>query len=226
MVWIMIRFFDPENKFWQFMNKITDVACMSLLWALFSLPIITMGAATAAFYEFTLNQVKETEGKVIRSFCSSFRRHFKKATLLWMLELLGFAFFSVDLWAAWSFLTVRGGFFGSLVLGICLLLAVLFTACFYYVYPLVAFYDFPIRKILGNSFIMAVGNLPVTLTLVLMTGVQAVLFYYLSGLYFFWQGLFIFFSSYFILGLFLKYTEKEQEEPKQENIGDDEKWLV
>ena len=222
----MVKFFDPENKFWQFMNKITDVACISLLWAIVSLPVLTMGAATSAFYEFSLNQVRDTEGKIFSSFFASFRRHFKKATLLWILELLGLAFFGADLWAACNFLMVKGGFFGSLVFGICLLLGVLFAVCFYYVYPLVAFYDFPIKKILGDSFIMAVGNLPVTLTLVLMTGIQAVLFYYLSGLYFFWQGLFIFFSSYFILGLFLKYTSKESEAAKQRNNCDDEKWLV
>ena len=147
-----------------------------------------------------------------------------------MIELLGFAFFGADLWAAWSFLTVKGGILGSAVFGMCLLLAVLFLACCYYVYPLVAFYDFPLKKIITDSFVMAVGNLPVTVTLVLMSGLQAVLFYYLSGLYFFWQGLFVFFSSYFMIGLFLKYTEKtpeeQEEEPKKEDIGDDEKWLV
>ena len=206
------------------MNKITDVACMSLLWALASLPIFTMGAATAAFYEFTLNQVRDTEGKIIAGFFGSFRRHFKKATLLWLMELFGLAFFGADLWAAWNFLTVKGGVLGSAVFGMCLLFAILFLACCYYVYPLVAFYDFPIKKVIRDSFVMAVGNLPVTVTLVLMTGLQAVLFYYLSGLYFFWQGLFVFFSSYFLIGVFLKYTEKAPEE--QKTIGDDEKWLV
>ena len=26
----MIKLFDPENKFWQFLNKVTDAALMSL----------------------------------------------------------------------------------------------------------------------------------------------------------------------------------------------------
>ena len=30
----MIKLFDPENKFWQFLNKVTDAALMSLLWLL------------------------------------------------------------------------------------------------------------------------------------------------------------------------------------------------
>lgn len=220
----MIRFFDPENKFWQFMNKITDVACISILWAIVSLPIFTMGAATTALYEFSLNQAKNTEGKIISGFFGSFRRHFKKATLLWLMELLGLAFFGADLWAAWAFLVVKGGMFGTLIFGVCLFLALLFLSCCFYLYPILAFYDFPIKKILGNSFVMAMGNLHVTLTLVLMTVLQAVLFYYLSGLYFFWQGLFVFFSSYFILGLFWKYTEKDPEPEAKTN--DDEKWLV
>ena len=36
----MYHLFNPENKFWNFIAKITDVACMSILWALVSLSLI------------------------------------------------------------------------------------------------------------------------------------------------------------------------------------------
>ncbi len=58
----MIKLFDPENKFWQFLNKVTDAALMSLLWLLTSLPLVTVGASTAAFYSYTLKQVTNQEG--------------------------------------------------------------------------------------------------------------------------------------------------------------------
>ena len=99
----MIHLFDPENKFWRFMSKLTDAAIMGILWAIVSIPIITMGAATTAFYEFTLHQVRDTEGGVWKSFWTSFKCHFKKATLLWLIILAGTAFFLADLWAAWNF---------------------------------------------------------------------------------------------------------------------------
>ena len=93
----MYHLFNPENKFWNFIAKITDAACMSILWALVSLPLFTIGAATTAFYDFSLHQVNDREGKILKSFFGSFRAHFGRATLLWLTELAGIAFFALDL---------------------------------------------------------------------------------------------------------------------------------
>lgn len=208
----MIQLFDPENKFWQFIGKLTDAACMSILWVITCLPIFTVGAATAAFYEFTIHQVRDIEGSVVKSFFTAFRRHFKKATVLWLIELAGFAFFAVDLWAAWGFFLLHGGYIGIALLGFCGCIALIFICSSFYVFPTLAIYDFPLKKLISNSFIMAVGNLPVTLTLAIMTALVCLGIYFISGLFFFWIGLYIFFSSYFIVGVFLKYTDKGQED--------------
>ena len=208
------------------MGKITDIACMSFLWLFTSIPIFTIGASTTAFYEFTLNQVKDTEGSVWKSYFRSFRKHFKKATVLWLAELAGLVFFALDLWAAWNFLIAKGGAAGAVVLGICLFCAVVFISCCYYVYPTLALYDFPLKKLITNSFVMAVGNLPVTVTLAVMTIALFALIFYMSGLFFLWIALFIFFSSYFIIGVFMKYTEKDEPEKEAESKDNDEKWLV
>lgn len=39
----MSRIFDPENKFWSAISKVADVICMSVLWTITSLPLVTMG---------------------------------------------------------------------------------------------------------------------------------------------------------------------------------------
>lgn len=207
----MYHLFNPENKFWNFVAKLTDVACMSILWALVSLPLFTIGAATTAFYDFTLHQVNDREGKIIRSFFSSFKACFGKATLLWLLQLAGTAFFVLDLWAAWNFYLVRGGVPGILLLGFCGCCAIIFLSCVLYVYPLLATFGFKLKKLIGNSFIMAMGNLHVTITLFVMTALVCVAIYYVSGLFFLWIGLYIFFSSYFITGVFLKYARDPED---------------
>lgn len=199
------------------MGKLTDVACMSFLWAFTSLPFFTLGAATTAFYEFTVHQVRDIEGAVWKSYFDAFRAHFKKATLLWLIELAGLVFFAADLWAAWNFYNVRGGAAGIAVLGLCACFAVIFLSCTFYIYPTLAIYDFPIKKLLTNSFVMAMGNLPVSVTLFVLAALTCVGIYYLSGLFFFWIGLFIFFSSYFIVGVFLKYTGN----PDDGSVGED-----
>ena len=87
----MSRIFDPENKFWSFIGKIADVTCMSVLWAATSLPLVTLGASTTAFYAYTMRQVRDTEGGILSGYFGAFKQHFKKATLLWLLELAGIA---------------------------------------------------------------------------------------------------------------------------------------
>ena len=214
----MYHLFNPENKFWNFIAKITDAACMSILWALASLPLFTIGAATTAFYDFSLHQVNDREGKILKSFFGSFRAHFGRATLLWLTELAGIAFFALDLWAAWNFFLAKGGVAGIALLGFCGCIAIIFLSCLMYVYPLLAAFNFKLKKILHDSFIMAMGNLHVTITLFVMTALVCVLIYYVSGLFFFWIGLYIFFSSYFITGVFLKYVRDPEEEGKEQLV--------
>lgn len=201
----MIHLFNPENKFWNFIGKITDACLMSILWVICSLPIITVGGATVAFYDYTMKQVKDLEGSIIKSFFTSFKANFKKATVIWLIELAGIIFFAYDIIAAWN-LYLNTGIPGLIMLSIIACFTLIFLSCLMYVYPLLAVFDFPLRKTLGNSFIMAMANLPVTITLFLIAAVECVAIYYVSGLFFFIIGLGIFFSSYFISGVFGRYT--------------------
>lgn len=202
----MNSLFNPENKFWNFIAKLTDITCMSFLWLICSLPVFTCGAATAAFYEFTMHQVLDTEGSVWSSFFASFKKNFKKATLIWLIQLAGTAFFLYDLWAAWQFYTSGNSIPALAVMSICFCMSIIFCSTFLYIYPLLAVFGFDIKKLLSNSFIMSMANLHVTITLFVLIGLALVAFYYLSGLFFIWVALYIFFSSYFITGVFKKYT--------------------
>ena len=101
-------------------------------------------------------------------------------------------------------------------MGFCGCAALIFLSCTMYVYPMLAAFHFGLKKIIHDSFIMAMGNLHVTITLFVMTALVCVLIYYVSGLFFFWVGLYIFFSSYFITGVFLKYVRDPEEEGKEQ----------
>lgn len=228
----MIRLFDPENRFWSFFGKLTDASLMSLLWVLTSLPLITIGASTTAFYKYTLLQVQDLEGSLVKSYFTAFRAYFKKATLLWLLQLAGTAFFAADLLAAWNFFLFHPGLSGIAVLGLCGFFALAFLCCTFYLYPVLGTYDLPLKQILSASFFLAVGNLHVTLTLALLMGLACVAAFYISGLFFFWIALFVFFSSYLIYGVFLKLPglgggeETERQKEPESVPNDDEKWLV
>ena len=42
--------FNPENRFWSFIDKLVNLCLLGVLWALFSLPVVTAGAATTALF--------------------------------------------------------------------------------------------------------------------------------------------------------------------------------
>ena len=143
----MSRIFDPENKFWNAIGKVADVTCMSLLWSLTSLPLVTIGAATTAFYAYTMRQVRDTEGSILSGFFGAFKQHFKKATLLWLLEAAGIAFFAADLVGVWNLYLFVGGLPTILVGALVLCLTILFLGCtFYYdtIYGLQGRYFLPV----------------------------------------------------------------------------------
>ena len=68
---------------------------------------------------------------------------------------------------------------------------------------------------------MAIGNLHVTISVLVLFLLAAVGIYYLGGLFFLWIGLAIFFSSYFIWGLFLKYAGVKIENKKKKDSSKD-----
>ena len=210
----MYTLFNPENKFWIFMGKISDVACMSLLWLITSLPVFTIGAATASFYSFAMDAVQDMEGGVWRSFFHAFRKNFKKATILWIMLIVLFVILSVNLYAAWNFYLAKGIIaLGILSLAFCGMLVLIGTGM--YLYPVLVSYDFSIKKVITDSFVMAIRNPHVTISCMILYLLAGVGIYYISGLFFFWIGLAIFFSSYFVLGVFMKYAGIKIEKKKK-----------
>lgn len=196
------------------MGKITDIACMSILWLITSLPIFTIGASTAAVYAFSLEAVQDLEGGVWSSYFRAFRQNFKKATVLWMLQLVLWVALAVNFYAAWNFYLAKG-IIGLGLLSLSLMGILLLAGIGFYVYPITVSYDFPIKKIIMDSFVMAIRNPHVTLSCMVLFLLAGVGIYYISGLFFFWIGLAVFFSSYFIYGVFLKYAGVKIEKKKK-----------
>ena len=61
----MGRMFDPQNSFWRFFGLVPDVLILSLMWVLFSLPVVTIGASTTALYDAVAHGIRFKEGGCI-----------------------------------------------------------------------------------------------------------------------------------------------------------------
>lgn len=207
----MSRLFDPENKFWNFIGKIADVTLYELFVGGHQPAACHHGAATTAFYSYTMHQVRDTEGGILSGYFKAFRHNFKKPPCSGCWRWRASRFSRPTSWACGTCSFSKWPpdiLVGALVL----CLAFLFLGCTFYIWPLLAVFEFPLKKLLTNSFVMAVGNLPVTLTLALVWALAGVGCFYLSGVFFVWVGLAIFASSYFVDMVFKKYTGELAEE--------------
>ena len=82
-----MRFLNVNSPFMAFVHKLIDYMCIGILWALFSIPIFSYGAATtAALLTMEISLHKE-EGRILATFWKWFRKEFKEATLLWLIQI-------------------------------------------------------------------------------------------------------------------------------------------
>lgn len=64
-----------------FLNRIADFVILSTLWCVFSLPLITIGASTAALYHTTIKVIRQDRGYVFSTFLNSFKQNFRSTLL-------------------------------------------------------------------------------------------------------------------------------------------------
>ncbi len=82
--------FDPENAFWRAMSLLTDVLVLSLLWLFCSLPVLTLGPATAGLYDAVVKYVRPRRHGAWLQFFRVFRRELAggaAASALWAAAL-------------------------------------------------------------------------------------------------------------------------------------------
>lgn len=87
---------DIDNPVIRFIIKIFDCMVLSVLWAVFSLPIITMGAASTALYSAVYHHIRMEEGYLWKSFWTAFKENFKRSTLSWLPRLAMILFLVYD----------------------------------------------------------------------------------------------------------------------------------
>ena len=92
-----MKFFRYDSGFWSVTGKIFDLMVLNFLWFFTSLPIVTMGAASAALSSVTMRMARGEEPPLLRSYFSAFAANWKRATaaLLVCLPLVAWLIFGL-----------------------------------------------------------------------------------------------------------------------------------
>lgn len=160
----MGKLLSLDNPFFQAMERVADFFILNILTIVCSIPLITAGAAFAAHYKVMQNLVMDSEQPIGKSYFRAFAQSFKQATALWLMTVLAAALIVVDVILTYLYLD-------GLAVTIYVLLGVIGVVAFGtagYAFALIARYENSLKEHLRNSLILAVGNLPRTLLMLLV----------------------------------------------------------
>lgn len=85
-----------HNPFFVSFSYLVDSLILGLLWLVCSLPLITIGASSTAFYYTYHKCIRQKRGYAWKTFFHSFRENFKQATIGWLILLVLAAVMIVD----------------------------------------------------------------------------------------------------------------------------------
>ena len=152
-----MRFFSYESKFSQLVLKLCYACFLNLLWFLCSIPIVTIGASTAALYYTSFKIIREEDNHAGAMFFRAFRDNFKQATVLWLIMLAFGIFLSGDIYILYHLRRTTEGpmaVIWTLMLAFVIVAAVFYIIILEYVFPLVASVKNTSIAMLKNSFLI------------------------------------------------------------------------
>ena len=222
----MSGFFSYEGKFTQIMNKIVDVVVLSFFWVLFSLPVFTIGASTAALFTTVRQVLREERGYVIRNFWQAFKLNFKQSTGIWLILLTILIVLLIDRWIMINFFLAQGSKIGSLhIVFFFMILYLLVYAV--YVFAYISRFELDWKHIMKNAAILSITNLPWSALMIGMLFGGGLLIYYVSPAFVFvFPALFGWIFTVILEKIFRKYMTpedlkkvEEEDEFQRQNKG-------
>lgn len=162
------RLFSPDSDLMIVMTWITDCIFLSLFWLLGCMPVVTIGASTAALYDAVYygfrRRDKHSWSRFWRSYVGNLRASLLP-NIVFLLLLLSGGAAMVQLWngavadGGWMLFAV-GAIIGIALLGVLSLL-----------FPVLSRFDNRFGRLLGNTVRLALANLPRTMALGVLNAV-------------------------------------------------------
>ena len=147
----MDKFFNSDNMVMRTLSKIFDIGWLTLIYLVFCIPIVTVGAATTSLYYVSAKVLRHNRSYVWREFWHSFKTNFLQSTIAWVVT----AIIVVLLWLNMNIVAETGGEKGGYLIGAyyALLFIILCISC--YIYPIISRFGTKFSQILRLSLYCA-----------------------------------------------------------------------
>ena len=139
----MDRLFNVNNPLMRALSKLFDIGWLSLIYVVFCVPLVTIGAATTSLYYVSAKVLRKDRGYVWSEFWHSFKLNFKPATLIWLIfaAIYGLLYFNLT-----TFNTSNAA--GGYLVGAYIALAFIVTCVASYAFCLLSRFNMNVRGIL------------------------------------------------------------------------------
>lgn len=204
----MSHIFDMDNPFFSIVNKMIDYIFVSLLWLIFSIPIITIGVSTTALYYTTNKVIRNGRGEILPEFWGCFRSCFKQSTYFWILFLGAFSLIYMDIMIIAKMfeseviqMIYKGIFFGA------------FFFCFFcmlYSFPYISRFSATNKMVIFNVIFLLSRHMVKTLCIAFVSIIAIVICGLYPAFLIFIPGVWAYIMSYIMESIFQKYMLVEQ----------------
>lgn len=161
----MINLFGIDNKFFETLEKISNIVILNFLYILFSIPIITIGASTTATYFVAMKIVANEEGYIFRTFIKSFKENFKISTIVWIMIMLVGGVLILDFHISNA---IPNSSISNIFKLILTMVSIIIIFNITYVFPIICKFDNSIKNTIINAILISIQNLPYTIIMSLL----------------------------------------------------------
>lgn len=150
-----MNIFDPDSRFSQIMSVVFDYLKLGFLFLIFSIPVITAGAAATGAMFVGMKIARGEAPKLWEPFWKSFRQNFRQATiatlaLIALFTILGFDWY--QLFQMDSTTPVR------IARGLVFIVALAVMMAAIYVFPVLARFEVTARQLVRNAVTFGIMN--------------------------------------------------------------------
>ena len=205
----MHNLLNPDNRVMRIITKIADSVFLNILWFIFSLPVVTAGAATTALFDISLRMVNDEEGALFQGFVKSFRSNFRSSTRTWLILLAAGIVFGVDGYVLFHMRFSNA--FWTIITAVFLIAAAAYLIILMYVFPLMARFE-------NTSLAMIRNSLMIGMRFLICTALQAGVYFlmaltairFFTPILMFGEGLCALLCSYLMNQIMLQLRAKAQ----------------
>ncbi len=171
----MASIFNINSPMMRMLSNLWDWIVLNLLTVLFSLPIITVGAATTAMY-YCVGKQRRGEDSVVKDFWHSFKANFWPATGMWLIFVVAVWILGMSIFSC-----IQNPSPGFKVIG-CIsgCVTLLFVAVASWSFALLSRFENTIRETITNAIICVLTNFWRSLMIALVNLLPLLLFFLLG----------------------------------------------